>query len=104
MSITEEQVAALEAQHGEIAVLRCPEFAVVFRKPTRTEHKMFRANVNNPARASDAQEILSKAIVVYPPPAEYEKLLDKFPGVPDSPAFSKAIMRLVRMSVEESEK
>lgn len=103
MSVTPEQIAAWEAQHGPVIILRPPDrsFEVVFRKPTRLEHRQFRSASQNPAKAADAQEALSFQCLIYPDRAAYDALLEKYPGIPDSPAFSSAIMKLNGLGVEE---
>jgi preprotein translocase subunit Sss1 len=104
--LTDEQIAELDAKYGEVAILRGPakEYEVVFRRPTRAEYRMFRANINNPAKVSDAQEMLAMACVVHPTRDEYLKLLETYYAIPDTQAFSTAMQRLMKLGAEESTK
>ena len=94
----------LEALHKRIGVVTHPDgktWAVVLRKPTRNEYKLFKANANNPAATSESQERLFKATCVLPAglPA-IEVLLDDWPGIPE--ACSKTFSMLAGMTgIEE---
>lgn len=103
VTLTPEKIAELEATHGECARLRDKQdrFVVLFRRPTRVEHRMFRSAAHNPAKIADAQEELSLACVVFPSKADYAALLERFPGIPDSPAFATAMQELVGMGAQE---
>lgn len=104
--LTAEQIAELEAKHGEIAILNGPNgvYQVAFRKPKRAEWKLFRSNARNEAKRADAEEGLSMACIVYPERSEYVALLEKYPAIPDTVAFAKAIERLMALAAEEEGK
>jgi hypothetical protein len=102
--IPQAKLEALEAQWKRIGVVTHPDgksWAVVLRKPTRSEYKLFKANANNPATTPEAQEKLFKATCVLPEgqPA-IEALLEEWPGIPE--ACGKTFQMLAGMSgVEE---
>lgn len=98
MPITDAEVQALEATHKRIAVVRSKhgDWEVVFRRPNRSEYKRFRAAAaNNP----DAQEMLCRAIIVYPSKEAFDALLEDWPGIPE--ASAQAIMDLAGMQSRE---
>ena len=77
----------------------------VFRAPSRTEYKMFRANVHNSARIADANETLSIQTVVFPPSREaFNALLDRFPAIPEALANNETFRALTGVRVEEGAK
>jgi hypothetical protein len=109
MAITQEQLDALEAQYKRIAHVKgrterdgAPEWEVVFRAPKRSEYKMYKKNSFNEAAKADAQEILARQTVVFPSVADFDLLLDIFPGIPE--AASRAFTRLAGMESNEAEK
>ena len=101
--LTEEQLAKLDAEHGDIIYVTDPA-EVVFRKPTRIECKMFRKNLHDPKVASDAQEMLCRQIVVYPTREGFDAILERYPLLCDAPKVSDAIMRLTGMAASEGAK
>jgi hypothetical protein len=105
-SAFETLLTELEAKHKRIGIVTHPDtksWIVVLRKPTRAEYKMFRSNSNNAQKASDAQEILCRSIVVYPPSKEqFDALLEDWPGIPE--ACGKTIIELAGMSGQEQGK
>jgi hypothetical protein len=102
--ISQEKLDALETQYKRIGVVTHPDgksWAVVLRKPTRSEYKLFKANANNANTQSEAQEKLFKGTCVLPEgqPA-IDALLEDWPGIPE--ACSKTFQMLAGMSgVEE---
>ncbi len=104
--MTADQIAELEAKHGEIAILNGPAgaYQVAFRKPTRAEYRLFRANIHNPQKVAEAQEALGMATVVYPDRTAYVALIEKFYAIPDTKAFSDAMNRLMHLAAEEQGK
>ena len=102
--LTAEELTALEEQHGRIERVSGKNGAweVVYRAPKRTEYKRFRSLAHDPARKSDAQEMLALSCVVHPSPAAFEALLDKFPAIPE--ASADALGRLVGAETDDSVK
>lgn len=102
--ISQEKLDALETQYKRIGVVTHPDgksWAVVLRKPTRSEYKLFKANANNANTQSEAQEKLFKCTCVVPEgqPA-IDALLEDWPGIPE--ACAKTFQMLLGMTgVEE---
>lgn len=101
---TAEELSTFEAKYQRIAhVIGAGEsWHVVFRKPTRQEYKQFKARLSNPQQAPDAQEILTRNIVVWPSTEQYDALLEDYPGIPE--ACSDALMKLAGMRGDEEAK
>ena len=98
MSISSDEIKALEVTHKRVAVVRSKhdDWEVVYRRPTRQEYKRFRAMAqSNP----DAQEQLCRSIVVFPSKEAFDALLEDWPGIPE--ASAKAIMDLTGMQSKE---
>lgn len=107
--ITKAEIDQLEAAHKRVAVVRgrpdpdgATPWEVVFRKPTRAEYKMFRANSHNPATIADAQEKLARACVVHPSKEAFDALLEDWPAIPE--AASGAFSRLMGLAADEDSK
>jgi len=102
--LSDQEIAELKSTHGRIAhvVGKGNAWEVVFRKPTRAEYKKFKADAANPARQSDAQEMLARSIVVHPSREAFDALLEDYPAIPE--ASSSAIAELVGFGTEEAGK
>src|SRR5262245_9994016 len=102
--LTTEQLAELEAKHEEIAYVIGREDAwhCVFRRPKRMEWKAFRKNIVNPITATDAIEALAETTVVFPALAEFQKLLERYPGIPE--ACSEELAKLAGFARDQLEK
>lgn len=102
--LSDDQIKELEAKHKRVA--RCGavggEWEVVFRAPNRAEYKRFRAAINNPNTAPDAQEQLARQCVVYPSREAFDALLEEWPAIPE--ACSKAFSRLMGLAVDDDVK
>jgi preprotein translocase subunit Sss1 len=105
------EVAALEelyAKHRTIGIVVARDeksWATVLRKPNRSEYKLFRANCNNAAQVSAAQETLYKAISIVPDGiGAIESLLTKWPGIPEACAEAGTFQRLSGMAGTEQGK
>lgn len=86
-AIPQDKLLELEAKYGRIGVVTHHDgksWAIVLRKPKRAEYKLFRANVNNPARAPEAQETLVKQTCVFPDANGLEAMLEDWPGIPEA--------------------
>jgi len=104
--ISQEQIAALELEHKVIAHIigKNNRWEIVFRKPKRSEYKMYRASAHNPAKVADAQEILLRQVIVFPAKAAFDDLLDEYPGICDNSAVSGALLEMIGASAEEEKK
>jgi len=91
--LTAEELTALEDQHGRVerVVGKNGAWEVVYKAPSRVVYKRFRGLAHDPARKSDAQEMLA-----------FEALLDKFPAIPE--ASADALGRLVGAETDDSVK
>jgi hypothetical protein len=106
MALTQEDLDKLKTQHGEIWHVKGTNgsWEIVFKKPARKDYKMFRANSANPARKPEAQEILLRACIVYPPLSEFDALLEKFPAIPEAEAVSDSLSEALGIASEAAEK
>lgn len=104
--LTPEELQKLKLEHGEVWHIKGKDDAweIVFKKPTRGDYKMFRANNQNPARKPDAQEILLRACIVVPPASEFDALLTKFPAIPEAEAVSEALSEALGIESGDSGK
>lgn len=100
VELSQEKIAALEAEHKRIAVVKSADggWIVVYKKPNRGQYKQFRSRINNEALAPDATEALARQLVVYPSPEAFDALLEEWPAIPE--ASSKALLRLMGMAAE----
>ena len=81
-----EKIEALKREKGldRVAVVRLDSVAeVVLRPPTRAEWRRFKEQGQDAQRRIGAAEQLVKDCVVHPEAAEFEKLLDRYPGIVD---------------------
>lgn len=79
-------------------------YECVFRAPTRSEYKMFRANAHNDTRKADANETLARQCVVHPSKDAFEALLDKFPAIPEALSNDDDFRAMTGISVDEGAK
>lgn len=101
-------IEELQAKHKTIGLVVARDeksWAVVLRKPNRGEYKMFRANSNNAAQVSAAQETLFKSIALLPDGQQaVDALLNKWPGIPEACAAAGTFQRLSGMAGTEQGK
>jgi hypothetical protein len=106
--LSDETIAELEAKHGECVVFHGrgdpPPWSIMIRVPTRGEVKLFRANANNPARGSDAQENLIRAIAVYPDKAGLDVVLSRWGFAADAICKDERFNDFVGFSTEQGGK
>lgn len=82
--LTETELHELAQKHdGEVVEIRGADYHCVFRRPTRGEYKRFRGMANNPAQKPDAAEMIARATVVHPSSGDFDKLLERRPGIPE---------------------
>jgi hypothetical protein len=74
-------VTKLEAEHGEILLVKTALGQVAFRNPRRAEYKRFHQECHNEKRRADAGENLIRTCIVYPTLAEFDDLLERKPGI-----------------------
>lgn len=106
LKVAPSKLAELEASHGRIGIVLSEEagdWAVAVRRPTRKEYKRFKANANNPAKQSDAQEALFVATCLLPEGGvnAIDALLNGWPGIPEAFANSLVLSRLSGMAGHE---
>lgn len=89
--MTDEQISALKAKHGDkLKVIPIPatefdpECEVVIKRPPRGEYKRFRAMLFDEEQKAGALETLARSCVVYPEPAEFNKMLDERPALAET--------------------
>lgn len=100
--LTKEQLEELELKYKRIAhvIGFNKEWEVVFRKPSRAEYKLFRANATNESKKAEATEMLCRATVIVPSKEKFDELLEDFPGICE--ASSTALLHLCGLAVDES--
>lgn len=86
--IAPEDLAKIQADHGGAdRVAHVSEkngrWEAVFRTPTRSEWKRFRAMAHNPQTAPDSQEFLARATCVYPSRDAFDAMIERFPACAD---------------------
>ena len=79
--IPADVVAKLEAEHGEILLVKTVLGQVAFRNPRRAEYKRFHQEVHNDKRRADAGENLIRTCIIYPSLAEFDDMLDRKAGI-----------------------
>jgi hypothetical protein len=104
--LTQEELAKLKADHADIwhIIGKNDAWEIVFKKPSRPQYKMFRANNQNPARKADAQEILLRECIVFPLRERFDELLNKYPAIPEAEAVSEALVEAMGLEGELAEK
>jgi hypothetical protein len=98
VTITQEQIDALDAQYGRVVIARCKEgtpgpWVAAFRKPARMEWKRYQAEVKK--ENADALENLCRTICVYPSKEDFMTLLEEHPALPI--ACSEAIAEIAEV-------
>lgn len=114
---TEAQAEDLRSQYRRLGQIYKPgKYQIIFRAPKRGEYKQFRAQANEPARRSEAQEMLARKIVVgvfwegkahLGEAAAREAIglvLEDYPAACDSSAASEVIEQLMSGAVADEEK
>ena len=83
--LTKEQLQELEAKHQRIGRIadKDGKWECVFRKPTRTEYKRFRAMALDERLKPEAQEWLARVTVVHPSAEGFDALLEEYPALGD---------------------
>ena len=102
--LTEEQITELRTKHGRIAhvVGEDDEWEVVIKAPTRDQYFALKAALQDDAQKPKAQEQLFRMILVHPPIAEVDALLQNFPAIPD--ACSDDILKLLGAKAKKRQK
>lgn len=102
--LSQDDIEKLKTQHLRIAhvVGKDNVWECVFRKPTRSEYKRFRAMAVNDAQKPEAQEWLAVQCVVYPTREGFDDLLNDYPAIPEGAAGE--LIALTGMAVNESSK
>ena len=103
MAISETELAALQAEHRRVKVIRIGEIEFAIRAPKRHEYKAFRAKAFGDQKA-DAMEDLLRLLVVSPKRAEFDVLLDDYPGLAESKDVGRAVEAFVGMVADDTGK
>jgi hypothetical protein len=79
--IEEKVLEDLRAKHGDLYMVETEIGPVVFRGANRVEYRQWKSARDDDAKKFAADEILSRACVVYPDAAAFEAMLDKLPAL-----------------------
>ncbi len=109
VSITEEQLAALDDQHDGVLMMRGKPMApwlVVIRRPNEDEAIAYKAMANDTAKKTFANVKLLKACAVYPDPKgeDWKKQFARWPLALDGIAASDAFTAYTGVSCDQAEK
>ena len=91
--ISQDQIDAAKAAHGDVRLLTSDGVQVLIRKPRPGEYKRWRRDSMDAARRADALEDLLRAITVAPDAAGLAALLEERPGLAEE--FAGAMLELV---------
>lgn len=107
ITITDEELARLDAEHDDVFAFRgkskAPWLAVV-RRPTFQESQAYKAMAADPAKKPLANVKLITAICVYPKGEDWKRQFDRWPFFPDGLADSEAFKDFIGVSMAEDEK
>lgn len=101
MTLSEDVIEKLKAEHGELTQLTHGPDEVIVRTPNRAQWKRFRAQIGNEKRRDDALELLLRDCVVHPEKADFDAMLDRRPGLAET--FGAQVVELAG-AVKEPEK
>ena len=79
--ISEEKFAALESEHGEIAVVTTKLGDVAFRRPKRAEYDRYLSFLFDEKKRPKAQEVIVRSCRIYPTGEEFDKMIQEAPGI-----------------------
>ncbi len=102
VTLSDEQKAALEAEHEDILVLRGGERApwvVVIRRPKRQETIGYKTAAKRDN--TTANEDFIRRIAAYPKAGEWERQLERWPFLCDGIADSNSFKEFLGLSVAE---
>lgn len=79
---TEAKIEELRSKYGSLYVVDLGDDGILaFRRPTRLEFRGYKQNRQDDSKRVVADEILVKAVVVYPDPEAVEALMDRLPAL-----------------------
>lgn len=109
ITITDEQLAALDTEHDDVHVFRGKPKApwlCVIRRPTFQETQAYKALAGDPAKKPLANVKLITAISVYPKGGspEWQRQLDRWSFFPDGLADSEDFKEFVGITLADNEK
>jgi hypothetical protein len=104
MLLSQEKLDELESVHKKVFHLEIDGQTIVLRKPTRGEWKKFRSDSTNDAKKSDANEMLWRALVVFPSREEFSEMLEEYPALCESPECTTGLKWLCGMVAEGTSK
>ena len=103
LTVTEEQLETLRAQHGRVARVDTPAGHVVFRAPKAPEENMFQTMLfSDKGHAGQAWRTLMVTCVVSPDPKAFMAILESWPGLNLNKNVMNAL-RVLRGEVNEDE-
>lgn len=77
-----ELVPGLKQKHGDdIHLVTAEEEQVIVRVPSQAEYQRFLDHAAEKAKRTRAHETLTRSCVVYPEAAEFDRLLERRPGI-----------------------
>lgn len=82
VAVTEEQLEALDAEHDGVLHLQGSDlapFCYVVRRPTAKEQELYRGALKSRG-AAKANELLLRAVCVYPTGADIDRQLERWPA------------------------
>lgn len=102
VEVTDEQIAALEAEHEDVLVLRGGErspWVIVARRPTRQESIGYKTHAKKePATSSEA---LLRRVTVAPSGADLDKQLNRWPFLCDAVVASERFQEFIGLAVSD---
>jgi len=79
--LPEATLEKLRGEYGSIHVREAAGETVVLRGPNRAEWNAFQAKAADENKRHKAPEALLRSCVVYPPPTDFDAMLDRKPGL-----------------------
>lgn len=102
VQVTDEQLAAFEAEHEDILVLRGGErspWTYVLRRPTRQETIGYKQHAKKDA--STASEALVRRIVLFPNAGDLDKQINRWAFSVDAVVGSDAFQEFIGLAVSD---
>lgn len=79
--ISDEKLAELQEQHGDVVCVGTVKGDCVFRSPKRTEYDRYLNYLFDEKKRSKAQEILVRACRVHPSAEQLDQYIETAPGI-----------------------
>jgi hypothetical protein len=108
VTVTPEQLAALDAEHDEVAVFRSKSekspWLVVCRRPDPDEAIAYKSMASDPAKKTLANVKLITRIAVHPKGEDFHRQFKRWPFFPDGLVDSAPFKEFVGLAVDDAEK